>query len=103
MTRRSQRIRLGRRSRIEVDVEGEGGREAEAEVVVVVVSGVGGEGEVGEVSRKRMQTKRERRGVVRIVVMEMPERTEYGSPKSVLESLLRETAGMENVSSYGAW
>ncbi len=97
MMRRSRRIRLGRRSLIEVDVEGGGDQGAEVEVVVVV-SGVGGEGVVGEVSRKRMQTKRERRDAVRIVVvMEMPEGMEYDSPKSSPEFLLIETAaGMEN-------
>ncbi len=78
-------------------MEGGGDQGAEVEVVVVVVSGVGGEGVVGEVSRKRMQTKRERRDAVRVVVMEMPEGMEYDSPKSSPESLLIETAaGMEN-------
>ena len=54
MTRRSRRIRLGRRSLIGVDAEGGEDREVEVEVVVVVGSGVGGDGVVGEASRNEM-------------------------------------------------
>lgn len=85
MMRRSQRIRLGRRSLIGVGVEGGGDREAEAEVVVVVVgSGVGGEGVVGEVSRNSMQTKREGRDVGPSSRTGLSEGIKFDSPKSNL-------------------
>lgn len=85
MMRRSQRIRLGRRLLIGVGVEGGGDRGAEAEVVVVVVgSGVGGEGVVGEVSRNRMQTKREGRDVGSSSRAGLSEGMEFDSPKSNL-------------------
>ena len=56
MMHRSRRTRLGRRSLIGVDVEE--GEDRGAEVEVVVGLGVGGEEVVGEVSRKKIQTKR---------------------------------------------
>lgn len=96
MMRRSRRIRLGKRSLIGVDVEGEGDRGAEVEVVVVD-SGVGGEGGVGEASRERMQTQGKCRDVVQTVLIEGPKGMGRGFPKSSLESLLIETAGIDNV------
>lgn len=60
MMRRSRRIRLGRRLPTRVGVEEGGDQGVEVEVVG---SGAGGEGEVGEVSRGRVQKRGECSGV----------------------------------------